>query len=120
MDNIFLLTLQITLVGMGLVFGAILLLWGLMAVLVRLAPEKDEQSIARFSPTEASPPGVGAQAEISTGEMRHRAAAAAVTIALAQELDHTPHAFPTPPTAAVSAWQAISRANAMNKRGRNR
>ncbi len=121
MSHILTLTFQITLLGMGLVFGALLLLWGLMALLVRLAPERVEQNAEPGLSPQAAVPGTETISETSgEDERRHRAAAAAVAIALAQELDHTPHAFPTPPSAAVSPWQAISRAKAMDKLGRSR
>lgn len=120
MSNQLLLTLQITLVGMGLVFGAILLLWGLMVALTRLLPGS-QQRLPASQPGYSKLPDTQPHSEDSTEiERRQQAASAAVTVALALELDHTPHAFPTPPSAAVSPWQAVSRANAMNKRGRIR
>jgi Na+-transporting methylmalonyl-CoA/oxaloacetate decarboxylase gamma subunit len=104
------IALQITLVGMGLVFAAILILWGLMAILVRIAPEchtKNNIEETRFALVET--------------ERKRRAAATAVAIALAQQADMTePHEFPLPPTAIVSAWQAVMRTRMLNKRGPNR
>jgi hypothetical protein len=98
------LPLQITLVGMGLVFASILLLWGLMAALVRILPEKEGP--------------VTATDEL---ELKQRAAAAAVSAALAdaaQEQESAPvHEFPLPPTAQVSAWQTVMRTKMLNKRG---
>jgi Na+-transporting methylmalonyl-CoA/oxaloacetate decarboxylase gamma subunit len=103
------LALQITLVGMGLVFAAILVLWGLMAILVRLAPER-----RRDDKTETTASG-------DEFERKRRAAAIAVVIALAQQADTTePHEFPLPPTAIVSAWQAVMRTRMLNKRGPTR
>jgi Na+-transporting methylmalonyl-CoA/oxaloacetate decarboxylase gamma subunit len=90
---------------MGLVFGAILLLWGLMAVLVRYA--KDPINRKESTAEDAQ-------------EMKERAAIAAVTIALAQASSQEPHEFPLPPTALVSAWQAVSRSNLLRRRGRVR
>ena len=37
------LALEITLIGMGLVFAAIFLLWIIMAILVRLTADKGDQ-----------------------------------------------------------------------------
>lgn len=97
--------LMITLIGMGLVFLALILLWGVMNALVRLARETE---------TPAEP-------EMLEIERRKRAAAAAVAVALSEPLNPlAPHAFPEPPTAIVSVWQAVMRSNILNKRGRTR
>jgi DNA polymerase III epsilon subunit-like protein len=87
---------------MGLVFGSIILLWGVMALLTSLT-----------SRTEQGKTGVEA-------ELLHRAAVAAVATALAREAALEPHEFPLPPTAIVSAWQAVNRTNMLNKRGQIR
>lgn len=100
------LVLQITLVGMGLVFAAILLLWGGMALLVRL--------MAHDEATGDVIPGSASDAR----ERKRRAAAAAVSLALAQrQQSHQVHPFPLPPTALVSAWQAVRRSNQLQRRG---
>lgn len=104
------LALQITVVGMGLVFAAILLLWALMALLVRLAPEKGESQA----------PGT-ADDRLAEAERRRRAAAVAVSIAQAQQAQSgEPQEFPLPPTALVSAWQAVLRTRMLYKRGPTR
>ena len=102
------ISLIISLVGMGLVFGAIVLLWGVMAALVRLA--------------EGWRPARSAQqaAEAADLELKRRAAVAAVAIALATGDNNEPHEFPLPPTAIVGAWQAINRTRMLNKRGQLR
>jgi Na+-transporting methylmalonyl-CoA/oxaloacetate decarboxylase gamma subunit len=110
MTSNLILALQITVVGMGLVFAAILLLWGLMALLVRLAPERREKPIQETADEH--------EAEM---ERKRRAAAVAVAIALAQHAEsREPHEFPLPPTALVSAWQAVLRTSMLNKRGPTR
>jgi len=107
MSENLLLSLQITLVGMGMVFGAIILIWGLMALLVRIAGE-----------TEALNWEEGALAEL---ERKRQAAVAAVFVALAQQAHSMePHEFPLPSTALVSAWQSVMRTRMLNKRGRTR
>jgi Na+-transporting methylmalonyl-CoA/oxaloacetate decarboxylase gamma subunit len=98
-----LLALQITVIGMGLVFGAILLLWLIMAALVRLLEDRP-----RTEPADL-------KADLRAA--RERAAAVAVAIALAQDASLEPHEFPLPPTAIVSAWQAVRRSINLNKRG---
>jgi Na+-transporting methylmalonyl-CoA/oxaloacetate decarboxylase gamma subunit len=104
------LALQITLVGMGLVFAAIILLWGLMALLVRLAPEQPRQELPEAEENH--------QADL---ELKRRAAAIAVAVALAQQNEIGElHEFPIPPTALVSAWQAVMRTSMLGKRGLTR
>ncbi len=96
--------LQITVIGMSLVFMAIILLWGFMALLVRLVRSpSDSKSI--LSAEEL--------------ERKRRAAAVAVTLALSQEeeVSFEPQEFPLPPTALVSAWQAVMRTSMLGKRG---
>jgi hypothetical protein len=97
------LVLQITLIGMGLVFGAILLFWGLMAVLVQAAADRE-------------PPVAADRA------LKQQAAALAVAVALAEAAQAAaeppaPNVPPLPPTALVSAWQAVMRANQLGQRG---
>lgn len=107
------LTLQITAIGMSLVFGAIVLLWGLMALLVRLTAER---------PAPAAAP----DSSRTPLELKRRAAAAAVAAALAVEAQRQAEGaafqprespFPLPPAASVSAWQAVRRAHLLNRRG---
>ena len=110
MSDVLGIGLQITVIGMGLVFAVIILLWGGMSALVRLTDDR--------APSEAA----AAEADAAAQERarKQRAAAAAVAIALAQAKDDKPHLFPEPPTALVSAWQAVMRANQLNQRGPRR
>lgn len=96
------LILQITLIGMGLVFATLILLAGFLSLLVRFTSRSDKRA------TEAN------QAEL---ERRRQAAIAAVVVALAQQESMAAPRFPMPPTALVSAWQAVLRSNMLNKRG---
>lgn len=101
--------LEITVVGMTLVFGAIVLLWGVMSLLVRFTADRPE--------AEAEALDASATSDAET-ERKRRAAVAAVAVALARERDHTlPHAFPIPPTPIVSAWQAVMRGRQLKQRG---
>lgn len=106
-DNL-VIALLITAIGMGLVFGAILLLWGVMALLMRLTVDRT---------AEAEDKAEEDTAEADELELKQRAAAVAVTLALAAEEESQPHEFPLPPTAVVSPWQAVLRTNMINKRG---
>lgn len=97
------LALQITVLGMGLVFGAIVLLWAAMALLMRVTVQRavDEKITA-------------------ARERKQRAALAGVAVALAQQASTDPQPFPLPTTAFVSAWQAVTRANLLNRRNPSR
>jgi len=96
--------LIITLLGMGLVFAVIVLMWGLLAALVHITNGQN---------------GKAANGNHKAERLRkQRAAAAAVSIALAQKsLEDRPQEFPLPDTAIVSAWQAVLRSNILDKRG---
>jgi Na+-transporting methylmalonyl-CoA/oxaloacetate decarboxylase gamma subunit len=107
MDNQFFNALLITAIGMGLVFSAILLLWGMMALLVRLVKDPILQK-------------TGPDEQPADQDLERQAAAAAVATALAEEASFEPHEFPLPPTALVSAWQAVMRSKILNKRGPSR
>ncbi|MCU0484670.1 MAG: OadG family protein [Anaerolineales bacterium] len=96
--------LLITLIGMSLVFFALILLWGAMALLMRLMR----------GTSEPEPVCDDAQDEC---ELRAKAAIAAVAVAMARDADTELHEFPLPQTAIVSAWQAVLRGNITRKRG---
>lgn len=114
MSEEMMVSLQITIVGMGLVFGALILLWWLMELLVRLArdraPQEEEGSGAVEVETSIKP-----DSSIET-ERRKRAALVAIALALS-ESERSGGEFPIPPTAIVSAWQAVNRSNMLNRRG---
>lgn len=105
------IALLITAIGMGLVFGSILALWAVMALLMRLTAERNQPE-----PVEA--PVI--ETDVNASALRAKAAAAAVAVALQRESEDEPHEFPLPPTALVSAWQAVTRANIIRKRGQVR
>lgn len=99
--------LLITVVGMALVFAAILLVAGLTSLLVRLKSGRARRG-ARETPE-----------RVAEREQKLRAATVTVAVALAQQVnpaDAQPQPFPLPPTALVSTWQAIQRANLMGQR----
>ena len=105
MSENLLIALQITVIGMGLVFGVILVLWGVMALLVRLTPDRAE-------PVTAAP-------KEDLTDLKRRAAIAAVSVALARE-QIALHEFPEPPTAIVTAWQAVQRSRYLTQRSLQR
>ncbi len=102
------LALQITLIGMALVFAAIVLLWAVMAALVRLTADRAEDTAASTEPE---------YDEFAAAERdrKRRAAAIAVAVALEYQAESVPHLFPLPPTAEVSPWQAVTRSSLMRK-----
>ena len=95
------LSLNITAIGMGLVFGAIVLLWGLMSLLTRLLAERE----------------AGLEVPDEAYEKNARAAAAAVAFALAEQTQSRIGHFPMPNTALVSAWQLGMRTRQMYQKG---
>ena len=112
MSNI-VIALQITALGMGLVFAAIILLWGMMALLTRVMAEKESlpEADEDFSLTpDPSPAG--------RGELAAQAAAVAVALALAEQQVSHAHPFSIPPTAIVSAWQLGMRTRQLSQKGR--
>ena len=109
MNENLLIALQITLIGMSLVFGVIVVLWIAMSVLVRLTAQRTAP-IAEAAPA----------AEIDQTALKRRAAIAAVAVALANELTPQLHEFPEPPTSIVSAWQAVQRGRYLTQRALQR
>lgn len=109
MSENLLLALQITGVGMGLVFGAIGLLWLMMVVLVRLTAERVAPPAPELTP-----------APVPEDDVKRQAALAAVAIALAQAQQRPAPRFSPPPTSSVSAWQGVMRGRQLKQRGRTR
>ena len=92
---------------MWLVFATIILLWIVMALLVRFSQTRETDSEVGSIKIKAE------EHEI----LRRRAAAAAVAAALNRRADTmTPHPYPIPPTPIVSAWQAVLRTRMLTKR----
>ena len=103
MNNL-LLALEITAVGMGLVFAAIILLWWMMALLTSILADKKIESNADKS------------VPVTDIDHKAQAAAIAVTIALAEQT-HLATALHMPPTAIVSAWQLGMRTRQLSEKG---
>jgi Na+-transporting methylmalonyl-CoA/oxaloacetate decarboxylase gamma subunit len=102
------LSLQITALGMGLVFGTIILLWLMMMLLTRLTAEG--QPAADLPGSELS----------STTDLKQQAAALAVALALTEQELSSAHPLAQPPTALVSAWQLGMRTRQMSEKGHMR
>ena len=120
------LALQISLIGMGLVFGAILLLWGIMSLLIRFTAERAiEQEPAETVETVETVGLVrthegaieGAEPERKVTRLSAAAVAVAAALALESEAARPASRAPRrPPTAAVSAWQTVMRGNQIKQR----
>jgi sodium pump decarboxylase gamma subunit len=94
--------LLITLVGMGLVFLALILMWWLMDILVRLFSESDVRRSPDVEAEVASPPLPEEQ------ELRRRAAVAAVALALHFSQRPRTSVMPSSPSS-VTPWQIADR-----------
>jgi len=105
MSSNFLLALQITGVGMGLVFGAIIVLWLMMILLTALTAEKESASDSSKADSALS------------NELFAQAAAIGVAMAMAEQRLSSAHPLPEPPTAIVSAWQLGMRTRQMTQKG---
>jgi Na+-transporting methylmalonyl-CoA/oxaloacetate decarboxylase gamma subunit len=105
-----LLSLEITALGMGLVFVAIIVLWGMMWGLTAIPMKADaDESDSKPEPAPVAADGLAAQA-----------AAVAVAIALAEQSLSSAHPLPQPPTALVSAWQLGTRTRQLYEKGGQR
>ncbi len=102
MNNL-ILALQITALGMGIVFAAIILIWWMMALLTRLTAEKETSEAATVPLVEV--------------DEKAQAAAIGVAIAMAEHQLSQTHPLPTPPTTIVSAWQLGMRTRQLSQKG---
>lgn len=105
------LSLEITALGMGLVFGAILLLW-LMMILLTLLTTKKEIPSDEVTASAAPEP-----AAVSQAGYKAQAAVLAVAMALSEQELSSAHPLPEPPTAIVSAWQLGMRTRQSSEKG---
>jgi sodium pump decarboxylase gamma subunit len=98
----------ITAIGMGLVFGAILVLWGAMAALVKLAEKWSNRTTTEAQHVE--------NVALPTKDNRKLAAAIGAAYAIAHHKQSTVHEFPLPSMAFVTAWQAVMRSKNFSRR----
>jgi len=105
-------SLIITVIGMGLVFVAILLLWGLMEIIVQATAKAEVQEEEQAE----SPALSTASSEESPAQsLKQKAAAVAVAFALAIR-QATPSTASAVPERVLSAWQANALAVRVNQR----
>lgn len=107
--NNMLIALQITALGMGLVFAAILLLWGMMGLLTAMTTDKKPAPAESLSETIPLP--------VIDDGLKARAAAVAVAVALAKAQATMTPDICEPPTTIVSAWQLGMRTRQMYQKG---
>lgn len=127
--------LLITLIGMGLVFIALVLLWGLMDLMVRLSnrffPDRTESG-AGEDVDSGEEVAVPAPVEIPEETLRQQAAAAAVAVSLSHKplaraaaaavaaalaLHARSNALAaSSQTVSASSWQSVHRANRLSQR----
>ena len=101
-------SLIVTLIGMGITFVAIIILWWMMAGLTAI-PIKEESAESTPEPGEAG-----------DGQIKARAAAVAVAIALTEQELSSARPLQAPPTALVSAWQLGTRTRQLYEKGLQR
>ena len=108
--NTMVLALQITGLGMGLVFAAIILLWWMMNLLTFVTAEKQSQSEKIELASEKMPAALD-------DELNAQAAAVAVAMALAEQQSSLSHLLTEPPPVIVSAFQLGMRTRQMYQKG---
>lgn len=101
--NDFTLSLQITAIGMGLVFGAIIVLWLTMILLTVVTTDKTTETLI-VDPVQET-------------KFLAQAAAIGVAIAIAEQQLSSAHPLNDPPTAIISAWQLGMRTRQMTQKG---
>jgi Na+-transporting methylmalonyl-CoA/oxaloacetate decarboxylase gamma subunit len=107
--------LWITALGMGLVFGAIIVLWLMMVLLTAVLKDKTP---APESALEAAP--AATITSLPESSAKAQAAAMAVAMALAEQEICSARALAEPPTAIVSAWQLGMRTRLLAEKGHTR
>jgi Na+-transporting methylmalonyl-CoA/oxaloacetate decarboxylase gamma subunit len=110
--NNMLLALEITALGMGLVFAAIILLWWMMSLLTSITAERDATS--KWNVTDSDSAESVPDLDSS---FKARAAAIAVALALAEQRASSAHPLSEPPPTIVSAWQLGMRTRQMYQKG---
>jgi sodium pump decarboxylase gamma subunit len=109
--NNMLIAFQITALGMGLVFAAIILLWWLMNLLTSITADKDAPSAQNEWASDS------ADTVPEMDDFKAQAAAVAVAIALAEQQASSTHPLTNPSTVIVSAWQLGMRTRQMYQKG---
>lgn len=112
MSSILVNALWITLIGMGLVFLALLLLWGMMELMMRITSRAALSELEEARDAEAA--GAPDATAVASHSKAALAAAVAVAVALAQHQTAAP--VESPINANISVWQAAMRTARLNQR----
>ncbi|MFT3892573.1 MAG: OadG family transporter subunit [Anaerolineales bacterium] len=110
MSENLLLSLQITALGMGIVFAAIILLSLMMSLLTRFVHDKVEAD-------DVTPVASNSAQVDPVIEKGYKAQAAALAVVLALAEQKQVPAYKEPPTALVSPWQLGMRTRQMYEKG---
>ncbi len=106
------IALEITALGMGLVFAALILLWGMMNMLTAFTRDKETSSPETPASSTATETDTAAE-----DAFRAQAVAVAVALALAEQSTSSAQPLAAPSTANVSAWQLGMRTRQMYQKG---
>jgi Na+-transporting methylmalonyl-CoA/oxaloacetate decarboxylase gamma subunit len=106
MSENLILALQITVLGMGLVFLGIIIIW---VIILALTASTSHKKVSTHPDDEEADDQLALHAQ---------AAAIAVAAVLAEQNQARVSRFPLPPTALVSAWQLTMRTRQLNHEGR--
>jgi Na+-transporting methylmalonyl-CoA/oxaloacetate decarboxylase gamma subunit len=107
--------LLITAIGMGLVFGVIIFLWGLMALMMRLT-SKEKDSLKEGTANISSNEPINSEGRVVERQRQVIAAATVVSLLLkAEKLNQSLENRPK--FDRLSPWQAVHRARQLEKRG---
>ena len=100
--------LEITALGMGLVFAAIILLWWMMDLLTLITADKEQASLEAPA------------APVVNRDIKAKAVAVAVAIALAEQQACLAHPLSETQTAIISPWQLGMRTRQLSQKGTQR
>lgn len=109
------IALEISALGMSLVFAALILLWGMMNLLTAFTA--DQETLSPETPNASTPIERDAAIE---DLLRAQAVAVAVAMALAEQPTSSAHPLAFQSTANVSAWQLGMRSRQMYQKGSSR
>ena len=113
--NVLSQSLWITVISMGLVFAALVLLAGLMAGMTRVFRDREALTPNALTPGPFAKHPRGAP-DYGRGE-KERAAALAVAVALAEQAQSTARPLTSPQPAIIGAWQLGMRTRQMAQKG---